>query len=186
MRSTFKSAALVLGALVMTQLSLSQARKDHSTNKTAKQTTMENNKQTEANKAAVRSLYEEILNTRQLDKCGEIIGNEYTGVRGEKGPTGFLAAVGPVIEAFPDVLWTIEDLVAADDKVVVRWSWKGTNKNSFNGFPATGKEVTNSAIAIYQLKAGKVVQAWMQSDRLGFLEQIGVIPAEQVAPRVKK
>lgn len=129
----------------------------------------------EQNKATVRKLYEDILNTGKLELANQIIAEEYTGVRGEKGATGFAETIHSVRLAFPDIKWTVEDLIAEDDKVVIRWSWKGTNLGSFGGFQASNKMVTYHAITIYELNGGKIIKAWMQSDRLGFLEQIGVI-----------
>jgi steroid delta-isomerase-like uncharacterized protein len=145
---------------------------------------METKTTTEANKAIVRGLFEEVLNKRRLEESENIIGQGYVGIRGQKGPAGFTSAVAPIIDAFPDVIWTVEDLLAADDKVVVRWTWKGTSKKPFNGFPVTGAEMTNGAIAIYRIADGKIEEAWMETDRLGFFLQLGVVPAEQVAPRV--
>lgn len=77
--------------------------------------------------------------------------------------------------------WTIEDLLADNDKVIVRWSWKGTNTQPFRGVPASNKPVNDNAIVIYQFNdEGKIIHAWMQGDRLGVLIQIGVIPANLV------
>jgi steroid delta-isomerase-like uncharacterized protein len=97
-----------------------------------------------------------------------------------------LNATQPVIEAFPDVHWNIEDMIAEGDKVVVRWQWTGTNKNPFQHFAATGKATTNTAIAIYEIRDGKIHHAWMQTDRLGFLHQLGVVDADILAPQAKK
>lgn len=130
---------------------------------------------TEKNKATIRSIYEDCLNKRDYNLSEKLIGDEYTGPTREKGNAGFLATVQPIIRAFPDIQWTVEDLFAEDDKVVVRWSWTGTHKEAFRNFPATGKAMTNHAIAIYQLKDGKVINAWMESDRLGFLQQLGIV-----------
>jgi steroid delta-isomerase-like uncharacterized protein len=138
------------------------------------------------NKATIRNLYEGILNTGKLDLLKEIIAEDYTGARGEKGPGGVAETVGSIRIAFPDIKWTVEDLMADGDKVIVRWSWKGTNKASFRGLPPSGKEVSDSAIAIYQFGEEKIVKAWIQSDKLGFLQQIGLVSPGVTTPKNTK
>jgi predicted ester cyclase len=137
-------------------------------------------------KAIIRNLYEGILNTGKLEFLKEIISDEYTGVRGEKGAEGFAETVGSVRAGFPDIKWTVEDLIAEDDKVIVRWSWKGTNKGSFRGFAASNKEVVDNAIAIYEFSGDKIIKAWIHSDKLGFLQQIGIIPQDVTIPVLQK
>ena len=139
----------------------------------------------DSNKAIIRTLFDKILNTRKLELLDQVVADGFTGPHGLKGAAGFAATVRPVIAAFPDVKWTIEDIIAEGDKEVVRWSWKGTNQHSFDGFPATNKAVTHHAIHIFQFSGGKIITAWMQSDRLGFYQQIEVISQDAIKPPVK-
>jgi steroid delta-isomerase-like uncharacterized protein len=132
----------------------------------------------EKNKAAIRMLYENFLNTGKLELLDQIIAEEYLGIYGQKGPSAYAETIRALRQGFPDIQWTIEDLVAAGDRVAVRWTWQGTHRGSFRGFPASQKQVTDNAIAIYQFRDNKVVQAWIQSDRLGVLQQIGAIPQD--------
>jgi steroid delta-isomerase-like uncharacterized protein len=136
----------------------------------------------EESKATVCRIYDEILNTGRLELLGEIISDDFINAQGMKGPDGFAQIITSLRHAFPDIKWEIEDLIAEGDKVVVRWTWTGTNSGSFRGFPVSNKKVTDHAIAIYQFKDNKVVQAWLQTDRLGFLVQIGVIPPDILTP----
>ena len=71
--------------------------------------------------------------------------------------------------------FTIEDLIAEGDRVVVRWRWRATHAGTFNGHPATGKAVSNTGTVIYQLAGDKIVRAWLEADRLGVLQQIGAV-----------
>ncbi|MBO2011057.1 ester cyclase [Hymenobacter negativus] len=146
-----------------------------------KQVAMPDIPASEKNKAVVRKLYEDILNPGQLDLLPQVVADEYVGAQGEHGPTGLAATIRPVRAAFPDISWTVESLLAEGDQVVVRWSWTGTHQGAFRSFAATHRPVTNSAIAIYQLRNFKIVRSWMQSDRLGFLQQIGALPPELAA-----
>lgn len=138
------------------------------------------------NKELIRNLYEDILNNRKLELLGDLISEDYIGFQGKKGAKGFSETVASVIAGFPNIKWTIEDLFADGDKVTVRWSWKGINTNSFRGFPASNNPVSDTAIVIYQLKDGKITNAWIQSDCLGVLMQIGVISPSIITPPSKK
>jgi predicted ester cyclase len=132
-------------------------------------------KETVMNKEIIRNLYENIMNGRHLDQLGAAIDENYTGIRGDKGPEGFKQVIEPLIAAFPDIQWHIEDLLADDNKVIVRWKWNGTFKNPFRGISPNQKQFTNEAIVIYELANGKALKAWIQSDQLGFLTQAEVI-----------
>jgi steroid delta-isomerase-like uncharacterized protein len=81
-----------------------------------------------------------------------------------------------LFEAFPDIQFTLEDLLAAEDKVVARFTAHGTQSGVLQGIPATGKSAVASGIAIYCLADGKVVEQWLEYDQLGLLQQLGVIP----------
>jgi steroid delta-isomerase-like uncharacterized protein len=86
-----------------------------------------------------------------------------------------------VFEAFPDVQYTLNDLLAEGEQVVARFTARGTQTGAFQGIPATGKVVAMSAIAIYRVVGGKVVEQWLEYDMLGLLQQLGVIPAPEQA-----
>lgn len=135
----------------------------------------------EKNKAVVRKLYDDILTPGHLALLSQVVADEYVGAQGERGPAGMAETVGPVRAAFPDIKWTVESLLAEDDQVVVRWSWTGTHQGTFRSFAATHRSVTTGAIVVYQLRDFKIVRSWMQSDRLGFLQQIGGLPPEVAA-----
>jgi len=80
---------------------------------------------------------------------------------------------------FPDLHFTIEDLVAEGDQVVVRYTLRGTNTGDIvtpMPLPATGKQVTVTAIAIVRFAGGKGVEVWNQGDSLGLFQQLGLIP----------
>ncbi|AFD07790.1 ester cyclase [Solitalea canadensis] len=89
---------------------------------------------------------------------------------------GFAEPIKPLFKAFPDIHWNLEDLIAEDNKVVVKWDWKGTHSGKFTTFVATGKQITASGIAIYHLSHGKIISTTIHTDRLGFLQQINALP----------
>jgi steroid delta-isomerase-like uncharacterized protein len=73
--------------------------------------------------------------------------------------------------------WQIEEIFSADDRVVVRWTGSGTHVAEVNGIPATGKKIRVDAITIHRLVGGKIAETWEVWDTLGFLQQLGVVPA---------
>ena len=79
--------------------------------------------------------------------------------------------------AFPDTAHTIEDQVAAGDKVVTRLRARATFTGEFQGIPPTGQVVEIGGIVIHRLADGKLVEHWAHIDNLGFLQQLGAIPA---------
>ncbi len=85
--------------------------------------------------------------------------------------TGFLAA-------FPDLEWTIEDIIAEGEEVVVRYTFHGTHQGEWRGVPATGKAVTFTGTITYRIVDGKVVEVWDSPDQLSMLRQLGLIPAQ--------
>lgn len=79
--------------------------------------------------------------------------------------------------AFPDLHFTIEDVIAEGDKVVTRSTWQGTHQGAFLGIPPTGKQVRVTGIDITRYAGGKAVEHWGNQDTLGLLQQLGVIPS---------
>lgn len=79
--------------------------------------------------------------------------------------------------AFPDLHYTLEDVIAEGDRVVQRATASGTMKGEFLGMPATGKSATWSEIHIVRVKDGKIVEHWASVDQLGMLQQLGLAPA---------
>ncbi len=74
--------------------------------------------------------------------------------------------------------FTIEDLIAEGEKVVLRFTFHGTHQGQWRGLPPTGKPVTFTGIYIYRIPDGKVVEGWENADALGLVQQLGVIPAQ--------
>ncbi len=73
--------------------------------------------------------------------------------------------------------FTIEDLIAEGEKVVLRYTFHGTHQGQWRGVPPTGKPVTFTGIFIYRILEGKIVEGWENADALGLVRQLGLIPA---------
>jgi steroid delta-isomerase-like uncharacterized protein len=71
---------------------------------------------------------------------------------------------------------SIDEMLAEGDRVMVRWTSRGTHQAEYNGLPATHKQVTYSGINIFRLANGKIAEVWDISDRLWLWQQLGVLP----------
>lgn len=78
--------------------------------------------------------------------------------------------------AFPDFQHTIEDMIAEGDKVVARFTDRGTHKGEYMGITPTGKQVMYTGIMIFQIADGKLVELWGEYDALGLMQQLGAVP----------
>ena len=83
--------------------------------------------------------------------------------------------IGKMIHsAFPDITFSIEELIAEGDRVVVRFIITGTHSGEWFDIPATGNKFEHSGISISRIENGKVVEGWREIDMLGLYEQLGM------------
>ena len=131
--------------------------------------------------AVVRRFYEEMCNGRQNDLAAEIFADGHElhdpQVPARPGPEG-MAAVVSTYQNGVDGHWGIEELFSAGDRVVVRWVGSGTHVGEVNGIPPTNKPIRVDAISIHRMEGGKIAETWEVWDTLGFLQQLGVVPAQ--------
>jgi len=135
----------------------------------------------EKNKAVVRRHYEEGWNQRKLSTVDEthapnFVHHDPSNPEDLKGPDDVKRRLAEVIEAFPDINWTIEDVIAEGDKVVVRWTVRGIHKGEFAGIPPTGKRIAIQGVHIAQLVNEQIAEDWIIRDSLSMMQQLGVIP----------
>jgi predicted ester cyclase len=131
---------------------------------------------TESNKAVARRFIEEVLGKGNLALMDEITVPGYSDHSLPSGVTARQAIAG-LRAGFPDMHFTVDDLIAEGDKVATRSTAIGTHTGTWFGIPPTGKVVTLSGFSIYRIADGKLVEAWVQYDQLGMMQQLGVIPS---------
>jgi steroid delta-isomerase-like uncharacterized protein len=132
------------------------------------------------NKETIRRYYEEVFNQGKLEVLDEIVASdhvEHDPLPGQtQGIEGLKQRVAMVRGAF-NPQFTVEDVLADGDKVVVRWTNRGTHRAEFFGVPATGKTVVTKGIDIHRLREGRMAEHWDVVDIFGLMMQIGAIPA---------
>jgi len=137
------------------------------------------------NKAVVGRYYDEVLNQRKVDLIGELAAEDYVEhdpFPGHgNGRSDLKARAGLILGAFNPLVFTVEDVVAEGDRVVVRWSQTGTHSGNFMGIPPTGKEFTIAGIDIHAVREGRMAEHWHVVDQLALMQQLGLIPQPEGA-----
>ena len=136
----------------------------------------------EENKAIVRRWVETAWNQGDLRQAESLYASDYvyhdpaspTAVRGIEGVKELVTMYR---RALPDIHFTIEDMIAEDDKVVWRWTVRATHRGTLMGIPATGKPATVTGITLSRFAGGKWAEDYNIWDTLGLLQQLGVVPA---------
>lgn len=144
----------------------------------------------EQNKMIEGRLIEEVWNRGNFAVVDELIAGDYLGHSstpgGEThGRAGYKRYYAGLREAFPDLQVTVEDQIAEGDKVVTRWTARGTHQGEFQGIPPTDRQGTITGITIDRIANGKVVECWANADDLGMMRLLGIVPApEGTASRI--
>jgi predicted ester cyclase len=141
----------------------------------------------DSNKALVRRAYLEGMNNHDWSVIDEVFAPDYVvrypGVPPIRGLADAKAALSAFLDAFPDMVFSIDDQLAEGDKVVTRWSGRGTHAGVYRGFPEakhpvppTGRPVEFSATDIYLIRGGKIVEEWNTMEEILILQRIGALP----------
>ena len=131
------------------------------------------------NKAVVRRYYEEVLNQGRLSVLDDIAAEDYTEhdpLPGQGNGRDDLRARVSLLKAAFDPSFSIEDIVAEGDRIVVRWLSKGTHTGEFLGLPPSGEAYQIAGIDIHAVRDGRMAEHWHVVDQLSQLQQLGFIP----------
>ena len=132
------------------------------------------------NKRIVRRLVEEDLNSDDRDAADDIVAEDFFDHTNPPGMQHGLEGhkkIGALFHAaFPDVKWTITEMIAEGDKVVVRLPMTATHLGEFFGIAPTGRKVEIDGIHILRVANGKVAEHWGVNDDLLLMKQLGVVP----------
>jgi predicted ester cyclase len=121
----------------------------------------------QANKATVRRLIEEVLNGGNLEIIDELYAAQLA--------SGARRWITPFRASFPDVHMEIVELIAEGDKVVGRFTCSATHLGEWLGHPPTGRRFERvDEITIFRLREGRIVHAWSLEDTLARLRQLGL------------
>jgi len=128
----------------------------------------------------VRELHDVVWNSGELSAVDRLVAPQYV-IHSDPGDPWegqtldramYRARVRYSRTGFPDLTFTIHDLIAREHRVSVRWGAEGTHAGDLVGLPATGKRLYFTGQTIYDILGGQVAGHWQVVDRLGFLEQL--------------
>ncbi len=137
----------------------------------------------EAHKALVRRYYADLWNRWRLDLADTLLTPDVA-FRGSlavevQGIEGFKQYVRLVQTAFPDFHNTVEELVAEDDRVVARLTYRGTHRGPLFDLAPTGRAVSYAGMALCRLREGRIAAGWVVGDT-------GRLMREPCAPRSRE
>ena len=134
---------------------------------------------TEQSRQVVLRLYD-LANRGDVDAIAELVTGgyvEHDPLPGQgTGREGVVDRFSMLVSALAP-RFTVEDVIAEGDKVVVRWTNSGTHVGEFAGMPATGRSFTIAGIDVYRVAEGSICEHWHVIDQLALLGQLGLLPA---------
>ncbi len=140
----------------------------------------------EINKAAVRRFFDEIWSKGNMGVADELVGKPGAGPA--EPPIMYPERIKQIVTrmrtAFPDIKYTVQEMVAEDDRVMAFWTAQGTHKGEFMGVAPTGKLVNYRGFDLYKLSGGRLVERYGGfNDNLMLLQQLGAVtPPAQARP----
>ena len=136
-------------------------------------------------KRLINRFVEELWNERRLDVADAIFAKDcvthqlQSGVPASavpRGPQAIKEHVRGWIVSFPDLRFTIEQMLSEDDRVVMQLLMEGTHQGAWLGIPASGKKMQIRMFTVHRVVQGKIAEDWVLVESLGFFQQLGVVP----------
>jgi steroid delta-isomerase-like uncharacterized protein len=125
--------------------------------------------------AIVQRFVDEVISSGNLDRVDDLVTSDYAyhapGME-IRGPDWIKGVFAMLRSAFPDWRESIDDLIAADDRVVFRVTGRGTHRGEFIGHPPTGARVEVAGIDIVRLEGERIAEHWAVFDQFGLLQQL--------------
>ena len=134
-------------------------------------------------KAAARRFFQDVWNDGNVEEAASFLAPDFVSHNSFGlsivGPEQYGQGVLGYRTAFPDLVTTVEDVLAEGDRVAVRGTDRGTHLGTFMGYPPTGRCVTTTWIEIFRLEGGKAVEGWVETDVKQLQDQLADNPADQ-------
>ncbi len=93
----------------------------------------------------------------------------------QPGPDGVRAAVDAILDGLGDTVLTVDDVVDAGNRLVVRWTLAGTHDGPLWGFAPTGRPAVLRGVHVFRFRRERIVETWASYDALGLLDQLGLV-----------
>src|ERR1700740_1278951 len=132
------------------------------------------------NEQLARRFFEELCNGRRAAVADEIVAQDYVShgphAPPAEGPDGVKARVAVYQDAL-DGHWDVQEMFSSGDRVTTRWIGRGTHNGELMGVAPTGRSIAVEALTVFRIADGKIAEEWTVWDALGFLQQVGAVPA---------
>jgi predicted ester cyclase len=130
----------------------------------------------EANKAAIRKLYDE-TNKGNLDFMNEILAPDFTSYGGAgfqdlHGPGEFIELTRTFLKSLPDLWFQIDELIGEGNDILVSGTLSGTHKGEWYGIPPTNKKIVWTGCAIFRFRGDQIVARWQEFDAMAIMAQM--------------
>lgn len=131
------------------------------------------------NKNISRRILEEVFSNGRMDMLEQVVSPNYVthdpaAPIGTRGPQAVRQLATMYRGAFPDLRMTLEEQIGEGDRVVTRWTARGTHKGPYMGKAPTNKSAVVSGITIDRYENGKVIETWTNWDAAGLMMQLGL------------
>lgn len=129
--------------------------------------------------ARTRALIDEIWNKRNLEAIDDIYAENFVGHDPQnpiEGRDGMREWIEEVIHISPDFHINLHETVAEGDVAVTRWTASGTHSSEWKGIPPTNRPYVVTGMTMSKFSDGLIVESWVNTDNLGMLQQLGIIP----------
>ena len=136
-------------------------------------------------KKVMNRFVEELWNKRRLDVADAIFAKDCvthqlrSGMPTDavpRGPQAMKEHVAGWIASFPDLRFSIEQMLSEGDRVVMQLLMEGTHQDAWLGIPASGKKLQIRMFTVHRVVLGKIVEDWVLVESLGIFQQLGVVP----------
>jgi len=129
----------------------------------------------EQNKATLKRIYDEVWNTGDVSKASELVSPDYQ-FGDFKGVEGWVQMVNGLHSIYPDLYFTIDQLIGEGDTLAYRISGEGTHQGNIAHLEPTGKKIKWTQALFSDFKDGKLLNSVNIQDNLSPLQQMGYIP----------
>lgn len=131
------------------------------------------------NEKIARLYFEEVWNKGNVDLLDSLLTQDYINHTPSAptvpGPGGLKPIVLAIRRAFPDLHFSIEDIIATNDHITIRTIMSGTQRDSLFNIPPTGKFIKVNQINIEKLRGGRIAEHWRVTDELTMFRQMGLV-----------
>lgn len=130
------------------------------------------------NEQIIRRYFDEVWNLGKLEVLDEIMDLSYINHSPGMpdpvpGPEGLKPIIAGMRQAFPNLHFSIENIIVTEEQVAIHCTMRGTHTGNLFGLAATGKKVIVNQMQIERIQNGKIIEHWRQSDDLGLMKQLG-------------